>query len=92
MKSESRNKKSTYYRINRIDFTKFYLIKKVKGGTGRNMPTVKSKLKEALDIELKKATDTLLRYPQDSDGVKVALDYVNAIRRIIDVCEERKRY
>ena len=56
------------------------------------MPTVRSKLKDALDVELKKATDTLLRYPQGSDGVKVALDYVNGIKRIIDVCEERKRY
>ena len=92
MKSESRSKKPIHYRINQIDYDKLYSIKIVKGGTGRNMPTVKSKLKEALDIELKKATDTLLRYPQDSDGVKVALDYVNAIRRIIDVCEERKRY
>lgn len=56
------------------------------------MPTVRSKLKDALDIELKKATDTLLRYPQDSDGVKVALEYVNAIKRLIAVCEERNRY
>lgn len=56
------------------------------------MPTLKSKLKDALDIELKKATDILLRYPQDSDCVKVALEYVNAIKRIINVCEERKRY
>lgn len=56
------------------------------------MPTLKSKLKEALDSELKKATDTLLRYPQNSDGIKVALEYVNAIKRLIAVCEERKRY
>lgn len=56
------------------------------------MPTVRSKLKDALDEELKKATDTLLRYPQDSDGVKVALQYVNSIKRLIAVCEERKRY
>lgn len=56
------------------------------------MPTVKSKLKDALDIELKKATDMLSRYPQDSDGLKVALEFVNSIKRLIAVCEERNRY
>ena len=56
------------------------------------MPTVRSKLKDAFDVELKKATDMLLRYPQDSDGLKVALEYVNAIKRLIAVCEERNRY
>lgn len=56
------------------------------------MPTVRSKLKDAFNVELNKATDMLLRYPQASDGLKVALEYVNAIKRLIAVCEERRRY
>ena len=56
------------------------------------MSTVRSKLKDALEQELKSATDMLLKYPQDSDGVKVALVFVNSIKRLIAVCEERKRY
>lgn len=52
------------------------------------MPTVRSKLKDALDEALKDATETLLHYPDE----KSALKYVNAIHKLIDVCEERKRY
>lgn len=54
------------------------------------MPNVRSKLKDALDEELKRATAILVRCDQQS--VKIALEYVNAIHRIIDVCEERNRY
>lgn len=52
------------------------------------MPTVRSKLKDALDEALKEATDILLRYPEE----KSALKYVNAIHKLIKVCEDRKRY
>lgn len=52
------------------------------------MPTVRSKLKDALDQCLKEATENLLHYPEE----KSALNYVNAIHKLIDVCEERKRY
>lgn len=52
------------------------------------MPTVRSKLKDALDEALKNATDTLLKYPDE----KSALKFVNTIHKLIDVCEERKRY
>lgn len=54
------------------------------------MPTVRSKLKDALDEELRKATALLNRC--DTQNVKIAIEYVNAIRRLIDVCEKRKRY
>lgn len=52
------------------------------------MPTVRSKLKDALDEALKEANDCLLRFPQEH----TALKYVNGIRKLQQVCEERKRY
>ena len=54
------------------------------------MPNVRSKLKDALDEELRKATAILRRC--DTQNVQIALEYVNAINRIIDVCENRHRY
>ena len=52
------------------------------------MPTLKSKLKEALEEALKDANDCLLQYPHE----QTALKYVNAIRKLQRVCEERNRY
>jgi len=52
------------------------------------MPTVRSKLKDALDEALKDANDCLLHFPEERSAMK----YVNAIRKLQNVCEERKRY
>ena len=52
------------------------------------MPNVRSKLKDALDEELKIASQCLAMNPSDH----IALKFVNAIHHLIDVCEERNRY
>lgn len=59
-----------------------------KKGRKINMPTVKSKLKEALDEELQKASMELRKDPSNL----TACHYYDAIKRLINVCEERKRY
>lgn len=52
------------------------------------MPTVKSKLKDALNEELQKATLEVRKEPSNLS----ACHYYDAIQRLIAVCEERKRY
>ena len=52
------------------------------------MPTVESKLKKALYEELNKASLDLRKNPQDL----TACHYYDSIKRLINVCEERKRY
>ena len=52
------------------------------------MPTVTSKLKVALSEELNKATMELRKDPSSL----TACHYYDSIKRLIDICEERKRY
>lgn len=52
------------------------------------MPTVESKLKRALYEELNKASLELRKDPSNL----IACHYYDSIKRLIDVCEERKRY
>lgn len=52
------------------------------------MATLKSKLKDALHEELNKASMELRKDPSNL----TACHYYDSIKRLIDVCEERKRY
>ena len=52
------------------------------------MPTVKSKIKEALEEALKDASDCMLKFPEERSAIR----YANTIHKLIDICEERKRY
>lgn len=52
------------------------------------MPTLKSKLKDALEEALKDASDCMLRFPQERSAVQ----YATTIHKLIKVCEDRKRY
>ena len=53
-----------------------------------SMPTVNSKLKTALNEELQKASMELRKDPNNL----TACHYYDSIKRLISVCEERKRY
>ena len=52
------------------------------------MPTVVSKLKVALHEELNKASLELRKHPSSL----TACHYYDSIKRLIDICEDRKRY
>lgn len=52
------------------------------------MPTVRSKLKDALEEALKESSECLLRFPHEESAVK----YANMIHKLIEVCESRNRY
>lgn len=52
------------------------------------MPIVISPLKEELNKALEEASKCLATHPEEQSALK----YVNAIHRIIAVCENRKRY
>lgn len=52
------------------------------------MPVVISPLKDELNKALEEASKLLVSHPTD----KSALLYVNAIHRLINICEKRNRY
>lgn len=52
------------------------------------MPVVISLLKDELNKALREASELLATRPEETS----ALRYVNAIHRLIDVCEKRNRY
>ncbi len=52
------------------------------------MPTLKSKLKEALIEERNRASMCMRQNPNS----EVAREWFDSINRIIDVCDQRKRY
>lgn len=52
------------------------------------MPTVKSKLKEALYEELNNASVQLRKNPNDP----IAQKYYDSVKRLVDICEARNRY
>ena len=52
------------------------------------MPTVRSKLKDALEQALKDANECMLRFPEERSAIK----YATSIHELIKVCEDRKRY
>ena len=55
------------------------------------MATVKSKLKEALQQEKDKATNTLLRC-NTPEELEISRTWLESIKRIEKVCDDRKRY
>lgn len=52
------------------------------------MPVVISPLKDELNKALEEASKLLVTHPEE----RSALKYVNAIHRLIDICEKRNRY
>ena len=52
------------------------------------MPKVRSELKVAMHEELNKATMELRKDPSNL----TACHYYDSIKRLMDICEERKRY
>lgn len=52
------------------------------------MPTLKSKLKDALNKALQDANECMLRFPEE----RSAHNYASSIHELIKVCEDRKRY
>lgn len=52
------------------------------------MPTLKSKLKEALEEALKDASECMLKFPEERSAIK----YASSIHKLIKVCEDRNRY
>lgn len=67
---------------------KYYSIKNINVKEVIIVPVVISPLKDELNKALREASELLATRPEE----KSALRYVNAIHRLIDVCEKRNRY